>query len=353
MEALDKLKQIGIKKINQDTKISVGVIENILEKRFDKIQKVWIVGFLPIIEREYQVDLSPWLEEYNAYLQESAQEQKEDTYKIRELDLDTQKQYYDRYKNKYLSRIWYGIIGALVVILFLFYRFFMASDKIEIEKQNPSSTQEKKEQKPHEEGIYSKIPKQITQPTQSQPTQSTPDPETQATQPAQTTKATAAPHTQPTPEASKDSGVYRLPEEGVMIIEPKKQLWFQIWNLEDNTKLEKVIKESHRVEIPKQKSLIVFGHKSFKLRYGKEFLDYEGGKTIRFLSENGKVRIIHHADYMKLVNATKKKFEPRTKLKREIPHSSTDAQNPAENPNPNPDSPSSANPASKQEHKIQ
>ena len=53
MDCLEKLQQIGIKKINQETRISVGVLENILEKRFDKIQRVWVVGFLPILERQY------------------------------------------------------------------------------------------------------------------------------------------------------------------------------------------------------------------------------------------------------------------------------------------------------------
>lgn len=65
--ALEKLKNIGVEKIKGTTNIDTGKIEDILEKRFDRIDFVRARGFVHIIEKEYQVDLSFWLDEYVQY----------------------------------------------------------------------------------------------------------------------------------------------------------------------------------------------------------------------------------------------------------------------------------------------
>lgn len=58
---LAKLKAIGIKEISKTTKMSSSKIEDVLEKRFDKIDKVRAKGFVAILEREYGVDLHDWI----------------------------------------------------------------------------------------------------------------------------------------------------------------------------------------------------------------------------------------------------------------------------------------------------
>ncbi|MCE3039369.1 hypothetical protein [Helicobacter anatolicus] len=292
MEVLDKLKEIGAKKINQDTKISMGMIENILEKRFDSIQRVWVMGFLPILEREYQVDLSQWLAEYDAYMLEhgASNGALNSTYKIRELELDTQKQKYDRrrknHKNFGLSKIWILLLSVILVLMILFYVFFVGFEKVSYgdyeSTGDNTNVVEMSTNTTTETGLYAKLNTNQKETTQNKVT--------------------------PTPSKQPES-IYNSLEDGVMMIEPKREIWFQVWNLETNVKQDRIIKEPYRLEIPQQKSIIVFGHRSFKMRYGNTIKDYEGGDSIRFICENGQISFIRYADYAKLVNATKKKFE--------------------------------------------
>lgn len=65
--ALEKLKSIGAEKIREATRLDLGKIEDILEKRFEKIAPVRAKGFIQMLEKEFSLDLSSWLEEYNQF----------------------------------------------------------------------------------------------------------------------------------------------------------------------------------------------------------------------------------------------------------------------------------------------
>lgn len=65
--ALEKLKSIGVEKIREATRLDAGKIEDILEKRFEKIAPVRAKGFIQMLEKEFSLDLSSWLEEYNQF----------------------------------------------------------------------------------------------------------------------------------------------------------------------------------------------------------------------------------------------------------------------------------------------
>ncbi|WP_334084638.1 hypothetical protein [Helicobacter typhlonius] len=58
---LSKLKAIGLKELSKNTKLASTKIEDVLEKRFNKIDKVRAKGFIAILEREYDVDLRDWI----------------------------------------------------------------------------------------------------------------------------------------------------------------------------------------------------------------------------------------------------------------------------------------------------
>lgn len=64
MDALQKLKEIGIDKIREKTNLDAGKIEDILEKRFEKIAPVRAKGFIQVLQKSFDLDLSSWLEEY-------------------------------------------------------------------------------------------------------------------------------------------------------------------------------------------------------------------------------------------------------------------------------------------------
>lgn len=64
MDGLQKLKEFGKEKIREKTNLDLGKIEDILEKRFEKIAPVRAKGFIQVLQKTFDVDLSDWLAEY-------------------------------------------------------------------------------------------------------------------------------------------------------------------------------------------------------------------------------------------------------------------------------------------------
>ncbi|MFT7880379.1 MAG: hypothetical protein ABXS91_08305 [Sulfurimonas sp.] len=70
MQLSDILEEHSLKNISKKTNISEENIENLLEKRFDKIERVKTMGFLSILEREFNAELATLRSEAQAYYAE-------------------------------------------------------------------------------------------------------------------------------------------------------------------------------------------------------------------------------------------------------------------------------------------
>ena len=64
-----------IEEINKKTRISPISLRYIKNKEFEKIQRVKFLGFIKIIEKEYNVDLSSLVEEYNESVNKEKKQQ--------------------------------------------------------------------------------------------------------------------------------------------------------------------------------------------------------------------------------------------------------------------------------------
>ena len=298
MDCLEKLQQIGIKKINQETRISVGVLENILEKRFDKIQRVWVVGFLPILERQYGMDLSWWLEEYDAYYLAHQDEKQASVYRIKELELDTQRQKYDNFQSLFQrfsikkALISIGVLLLLVLMVFL-YKFFSDSES---ESVGYSIVEEHgMDADGNKSDIYSQL-------------------------------GVNANEKEPEPLPPLP-----MPKEGEVMITPKGDLWFQILNPNTQDKQDKTIKDTLIMPIPEEGTLIIFGHKGFSLTYKDGSKEYDGGGPIRFIVENGRLRYIKYSDYIKKLGITQPKRDFQGSADTTLEEATDDASNEVKN----------------------
>lgn len=69
LKNLDKnlqiLKEVGVAEICKATKIASKNIHSILEKRYESLSRVRARGFIQILEREYKIDLSAWMKEFD------------------------------------------------------------------------------------------------------------------------------------------------------------------------------------------------------------------------------------------------------------------------------------------------
>jgi len=72
-EGLNKLKLIGAKKIYETTHISRQHVQAILHESFEDISKIQFVGFISILEREYNIKLDDLKSKGLAYFSESPQ----------------------------------------------------------------------------------------------------------------------------------------------------------------------------------------------------------------------------------------------------------------------------------------
>jgi len=75
MQLNDILEENSVKAISQKTKISEENLENLLNKNFDAIKKIKTLGFISIIEREYNADLTALKEEAKEYYGASGADQ--------------------------------------------------------------------------------------------------------------------------------------------------------------------------------------------------------------------------------------------------------------------------------------
>ncbi len=75
MQLNDILEENSIKAIGQKTKISEENLENLFAKKFEDLKKIKTFGFISILEREYNADLSALRKEAESYYSEVYEDQ--------------------------------------------------------------------------------------------------------------------------------------------------------------------------------------------------------------------------------------------------------------------------------------
>lgn len=70
MNCINKLREIGIENISAKTRITQDKIIDIIECRFENFDKTRAKGFIQIIQREFNIDLSEWSKAYDDYYNE-------------------------------------------------------------------------------------------------------------------------------------------------------------------------------------------------------------------------------------------------------------------------------------------
>lgn len=66
-KGLEELKNLDYELVASKAHIMQSTLENIVNKRFDKLNPVKAKGFIKILEREFDLDLSEWVREFDAY----------------------------------------------------------------------------------------------------------------------------------------------------------------------------------------------------------------------------------------------------------------------------------------------
>ncbi|GAA7797313.1 hypothetical protein JP0178_11490 [Helicobacter pylori] len=287
LKNLDKnlqiLKEVGVTEICKATKIASKNIHSILEKRYESLSRVHARGFIQILEREYKIDLSAWMKEFDkvCVFKEGVGEEKnqetspeETAKKPLKVELDYSINQVNTSLSKKTSK-WKPfvlVLGVIVIILVI------------VTIQNSSSLKEEREQESAIKSGTKKSSSNKANPTEENKPEPTPKLEEKPKEQDKQEK-----------EAIKEN-------PNTIYIIPKKDVWVEVIDLDEKkNSFQKVFKKNYSLETKNHRLLLRFGHGHLSLKNNHQEQEYNDSKTRRFLYEPNKgLTLINEAQYKEL-----------------------------------------------------
>ncbi len=287
LKNLDKnlqiLKEVGVAEICKATKIASKNIHSILEKRYESLSRVHARGFIQILEREYKIDLSAWMKEFDkacAFKEGVSEEQNQETdpeektknpLKV-EIDYSINQANTSLSKKSSKWKPFVVVLGVVVIILAV------------VIIQNSSSL---KEERGQESAIKSGTKKNSF--NKANPTEEN--------KPEPTPKLEEKPK-----EQDKQEKEAIKEDPNTIYIIPKKDIWVEVVDLDEKkNSFQKVFKKNYSLETKNHRLLLRFGHGHLSLKNNHQEQEYNDGKTRRFLYEPNKgLTLINEAQYKEL-----------------------------------------------------
>ncbi|MGL2719677.1 sialidase [Helicobacter pylori] len=286
LKNLDKnlqiLKEVGVAEICKATKIASKNIHSILEKRYESLSRVHARGFIQILEREYKIDLSAWMKEFDkacTFKEGVSEEQNQETdpeektknpLKV-EIDYSINQANTSLSKKSSKWKPFVLVLGVVVIILAV------------VIIQNSSSLKEERGQENAIPGIK-KNSFNKANPTEENKPEPTPKLEEKPKEQDKQEK-----------EAIKE-------DPNTIYIIPKKDIWVEVVDLDEKkNSFQKVFKKNYSLETKNHRLLLRFGHGHLSLKNNHQEQEYNDGKTKRFLYEPNKgLTLINEAQYKEL-----------------------------------------------------
>ncbi|WP_219028112.1 sialidase [Helicobacter pylori] len=287
LKNLDKnlqiLKEVGVAEICKATKIASKNIHSILEKRYESLSRVHARGFIQILEREYKIDLSAWMKEFDkvCVFKEGVSEEKNqetDPEETAKKPLKVELDYSINQANTSLSKKsskWKPfvlVIGVIVIVLAV------------VIIQNSSSLKEEKER---ESAIKSGTKKSSFDDANL----------AEENKPEPTPKLEKKPKEQ---DKQEKEAIKEYPN--TIYIIPKRDIWVEVIDLDEKkNSFQKVFKKSYSLETKNHRLLLRFGHGHLSLKNNHQEQNYNDSKTRRFLYDPAKgLTLINEAQYKEL-----------------------------------------------------
>ncbi|WRG71754.1 sialidase [Helicobacter pylori] len=287
LKNLDKnlqiLKEVGVAEICKATKIASKNIHSILEKRYESLSRVHARGFIQILEREYKIDLSAWMKEFDkacAFKEGVSEEQNQETdpeektknpLKV-EIDYSINQANTSLSKKSSKWKPFVVVLGVIVIVLAV------------VIIQNSSSLKEEREQ----ESAIKSGTKRSSFNNANLAEENKPEP-------------TPKLEEKPKEQDKQEKEVIKEDPNTIYII-PKKDVWVEVIDLDEKkNSFQKVFKKNYSLETKNHRLLLRFGHGHLNLKNNHQEQEYNDGKTRRFLYEPNKgLTLINEAQYKEL-----------------------------------------------------
>lgn len=109
MDSWKKLEDLNLFEVQKRTQIEIVCLELIIKKDFKSLSRFNINGFIKILQREYELDFTSFLEEYEAYLAENGVEKKNSAHVCPRMSSYTKEKSY----------FWFFVVIIVVALIIL------------------------------------------------------------------------------------------------------------------------------------------------------------------------------------------------------------------------------------------
>ena len=305
MSELENLKEIGIKEISRKTHIEPTFLQYIFDKNFEKLSRLNIRGYAKILQREYGVDLSELLAEYDAFMQENTPDDSHKTKVSPKIASYTPDDITNQRQGSGSGFFFWIIILAIIAggaYYFDAYKYvqnFIAS----LNEDNTSVSYS-------QSSIVNEVKKNIidTNVTISQNTPKTdanassvkisaPAEQNVTVSSASVDQNTVKPSMAAQPAPKVEQNVTKPLNEAV--ITPKQRVWIGIINLENGQKTSSDTSKSVNINLD-QRQLVVCGNGNIELKIGDKVTKYNPSRPARFLVENGDMKFLTYDEFVEM-----------------------------------------------------
>ncbi|WP_462103387.1 phosphatidylglycerophosphate synthase [Campylobacter concisus] len=305
MSELENLKEIGIKEISRKTHIEPTFLQYIFDKNFEKLSRLNMRGYAKILQREYGVDLSELLAEYDAFMQENTPDDSHKTKVSPKIASYTPDDITNQRQGSGSGFFFWIIILAIIAggaYYFDAYKYvqnFIAS----LNEDNTSVSYS-------QSSIVNEVKKNIidTNVTISQNTPkidanassvkiSAPAEQNVTISPASVDQNALKPSMAAQPAPKVEQNVTKPLNEAV--ITPKQRVWIGIINLENGQKTSSDTSKSVNINLD-QRQLVVCGNGNIELKIGDKVTKYNPSRPARFLVENGDMKFLTYDEFVEM-----------------------------------------------------
>ncbi|WP_151899490.1 hypothetical protein [Sulfurimonas hydrogeniphila] len=251
-DGLQKLKDIGAQKIYEDTHIPVGHIQAILHASFDGLNKIQFIGFISILQREYNIDLSELKNAGTAYYNEK-----------NPVETTTEDGIFIAPKKKKNFTLLYILLTMVALLAALYYTVEYTDEEIKTPSPKQSNIQ-----------ILS-VDTNVSQKKD----------ENKTLKDANTTQETAI---------KKEKAV----EKSFKII-ARSKVWMGYIDVATNKKYQKTFTGEFDLD-PDKEWLLIFGHGYIDVVTDTEKKEFNSKKTLRLLYKEGAVKELTFEEFKRL-----------------------------------------------------
>jgi len=270
---IEKLKDIGAQKIYEQTHVPKNHVQAILHSSFEGLNKVQILGFISILEREYHVDLSKTRDSANVYFDQLSNNEENENREI-----------FVAVREKKSSNT---VLYLVILVILAIGLYITLKDTVVIEDNKIDNTLiEDIKEKVVEEDNISKKPLDIVKKEESNITKADLKPESKEIKKVEIKVVKT--------EVVKKDKPKKV--ESFRIL-PKSKVWVGYIDISNNKHYQIVVRNSLKLDAKKD-WLILFGHPQVEFELNGERKDFNG--NIRFAYINSELKPISLKEFKKL-----------------------------------------------------